>query len=144
MARGKGTKKGKGSKGFNQKNSEEFLAINGRKENISVTESGLQYEFVEQSEGTVSPNHSSTVTVHQRIKLIDGTIVDDTYKKNTPESFEMSEAIEGYYEGLTMMKEGDRYRFYIPSDLAWGNRGAGSKIGPYAVIIIDCRLISVE
>lgn len=143
MARSKSTKKGKGSKGFNQKNSEEFLEINGRKDHITITSSGLQYEIVEEGSGA-TPSNDSTVTVHQRIKLIDGTIVDDTYQRNTPESFDMSEAIAGYYEGLLMMQEGARYRFYIPSDLAWGNRGAGSKIGPYAVIIIDCRLISVE
>ena len=143
MARGKTTRKGgKISKGANQRVSDEFLAINGRKDGVITTESGLQYLIIDAVEGT-KPTHDSTVTVHQRIKLTNETMIADTYKINTPETFDMSEAIAGYAEGLMMMGEGSRYRFFIPSDLAWGNRGAGTKIGPYMVIIIDCRLIAV-
>ncbi len=143
MPRGKGSKKGKSSKGFNQKKTDDFLEINGRKDNIHTTDSGLQYEIVEESCGDV-PDDNCRITVHQRIKLIDGTIIADTYKSNAPESFDMDEAIDGYMEGLKLMNEGSRYRFFIPPELAWGNRGAGTKIGPYALIIIDCRLISIE
>lgn len=143
MARGKGTKRGKSSKGFNQQKTDDFLASNKTKPGIITTKSGLQYEIIEEGNGA-TPDEFSTVTVHQRIKLVDGKVIDDTYKKNSPESFDMSEAIEGYLEGLKLMKEDSRYRFFIHPDLAWGNRGAGSKIGPYALIIIDCRLISVS
>jgi FKBP-type peptidyl-prolyl cis-trans isomerase FkpA len=143
MARGKSSKKGKGSKGFNSKNSELFLEQNSNKSDVITLPSGLQYTIIEECDGH-SPDKNSTVTVHQRIKLVDETIIADTYKKNSPESFPMSEAIEGFYEGLKMMSIGSRYRFFIPPELAWGSRGAGSKIGPFAVIIIDCRLISIE
>ncbi len=143
MARGKSSKKGKGSKGFNSKNSEQFLQQNSQKPGVLTADSGLQYTIIEESDG-FSPNKNSIVTVHQRIKLVDETVIADTYKSNSPESFPMSEAIEGFYEGLKMMSEGSRYRFFIPPELAWGSRGAGNKIGPFAVIIIDCRLISIE
>lgn len=139
----KGTKRGKSSKGFNQQKTDDFLASNRNKPGIYTTGSGLQYEIIEEGNGVV-PDDFSTVTVHQRIKLVDEKVIDDTYKRNSPESFSMSEAIEGYREGLNLMREGSRYRFFIPPDLAWGNRGAGTKIGPYALIIIDCRLLSVN
>ncbi len=146
MARGKTSKKvkaGLSSKGANQKVSDTFLTQNKNKMGIFTTDSGLQYEIIEEGEGLI-PFKDSSVTVHQRIKLIDETVVADTYKVDTPERFDMKDAIAGYYEGLLLMKEGARYRFFIPADLAWGKRGAGTKIGPYMVIIIDCRLISVD
>ncbi len=137
----KGTKKGKSNKGSDRSKNESFLAENRYKTGVQVTDSGLQYEIIEEGDGDV-PSPKGSVTVHQRIKLIDGTVIDDTYKTNTTETFDLSDAIDGYFEGLMMMRSGSRYTFCIPSDLAWGNRGSGSRIGPYATIIIDCRLIS--
>lgn len=142
MARGKTGKKGKGSKGFNKKNSQDFLEKNRNKEDVFETASGLQYMIIDQKEG-LKPLLENAVTVFQRITLIDGTVVADSYKKNEPDTFPMSEAIEGYQEGLMMMEEGSRYRFFIPPELGWGKRGAGDKIGPDAVLIIDARLDAV-
>ena len=132
----------KGSSGFNKKNSAEFLEKNRRKPGVITTNSGLQYIVLENSDET-KPTINNTVTVHQRISLIDGTLIDDTYKRSDPLSFSMKEAIEGYREGLFLMGIGSRYRFYIPSELAWGKRGASNKIGPNSVLIIDARLIKV-
>ena len=142
MARGKTSRKGISSKGANQKASDSFLTLNATKKGVVTTPSGLQYLVLEEGDGP-SPTATDSVTVHQRITLTNTTVIADTYKKISPESFSMEEAIEGYREGLSLMKEGARYRFFIPPDLAWGNRGAGKAIGPYMVIIIDCRLLKV-
>ncbi len=141
MARGKGSKKGKSSKGSDREKNENFLLQNRYKAGIQITDSGLQYEIIEEGDGEV-PSPKGMVTVHQRIKLIDGTVIDDTYKIDRTETFDLADAIDGYFEGLMMMRSGSRYTLYVPSDLAWGNRGTSSRIGPYATIIIDCRLIS--
>jgi FKBP-type peptidyl-prolyl cis-trans isomerase FkpA len=140
--RSKGKGKGKGSQGFNRKNSEDFLDKNSRKDGVVTTESGLQYIVVDEKEGD-SPTPDHTVIVQQRIMLIDGTIIADTYKGVEPATFTMKEAIEGYREGMQLMSVGARYKFFIPSDLAWGKRGAGNKIGPYTTLIIDCRLVEI-
>ncbi|MBL7095485.1 FKBP-type peptidyl-prolyl cis-trans isomerase [candidate division KSB1 bacterium] len=142
MARANKRPKSKGSSGFNRKNSSEFLKKNRHKQGIITTNSGLQYLVLESSDET-KPTINNTVTVHQRISLIDGTIIDDTYKRSDPLSFTMKEAIEGYREGLFMMGVGSRYHFYISSELAWGKRGAGNKIGPNTLLIIDTRLIKI-
>ncbi|MFC1761492.1 FKBP-type peptidyl-prolyl cis-trans isomerase [Planctomycetota bacterium] len=133
----------KGSAGFNRKNSEDFLDKNRRKPGVVETDSGLQYLVMEEGEGT-SPFVEDTVVVQQRISLVDGTVIVDTYKTPDPAIFRMQEAIEGYREGLLLMKVGSRYRLFIPSDLAWGKRGAGSRIGPYATLIIDARLVDIR
>lgn len=145
MARGKHRKKKntKGSAGYNRKNSEDFLARNLKKPGVTETDSGLQILVLEEGDGS-SPMVEDTVVVQQRISLVDGTIIDDTYKTPDPAIFPMQEAIEGYREGLMTMKVGGRSRFFIPSDLAWGKRGAGSKIGPYATLIIDARLHEIR
>jgi len=109
---------------------------------VLETESGLQYLVIEEGAG-LKPQASDSVQVHQRITLMDGTIVADTYHESAPVVFTMKEAIEGYREGLFMMGVGSRYRFFIPHELAWGKRGAGSKIGPYAMLIIDVRLLDI-
>ena len=145
MARGKTSRHGKSIKGANQKVSDDFLTLNAGKPGVVTTGSGLQYLILDEGEGIgPTPDDFSTVTVHQRVSLVDKTVITDTYPSNTPESFTMDEAIDGYKEGLSLMKAGDRYRFFIPSDLAWGNRGSGNTIGPYMIIIIDCRLVSIS
>ena len=144
MSRKNTAKKGKGSQGFNRKNSEEFMLKNRAKAGVVQTASGLQYTIADQGEGGAKPTEHESVEVHQRIKLIDGNIVADSYKENWPEKFTMEESLAGYREGLQLMSVGDRYTFFVPHELAWGKRGAGSKIGPYATLIIDCRLISIN
>ncbi len=142
MARGNKKGKGKGSSGYNRKNSHDFLEKNRHKPDVMVTDSGLQYIIIDKQDGK-RPHEDNVVCVHQRITLIDGSVIDDTYQKNEPLEFSMAEAIPGYREGLKMMSIGSRYRFVIPPDLAWGKRGAGDKIGPNAVLIIDARLIEI-
>lgn len=142
MARGNKKGKGKGSAGYNRKNSDEFLERNRHKPDVYVTDSGLQYMIIDQQDNQ-KPDDHNYVLVHQRITLIDGSVIDDTYKNNEPVEFALDEAIPGYREGLKMMSLGSRYRFFIPPDLAWGKRGAGVKIGPNSVLIIDARLVDI-
>lgn len=140
MARGNKKKKGKGSQGQNRKQSEDFFNKNRTRKGVIETSTGLQYIVREEGEGP-SPIEQSTITVHQRITLLDGTIIRDTYKEPEPETFDLSEGIEGLKEGIPLMNTGAKYRFFVPPDLAWGKRGAGSKIGPYATLVFDIKLI---
>jgi FKBP-type peptidyl-prolyl cis-trans isomerase FkpA len=109
---------------------------------VVETPSGLQYTIKDPGIGK-SPDEWSTVEVNQRILLADGTVIKDTYHGTETDTFTMEEAIDGLKEGLALMKEGGKFRFVVPSDLAWGKRGAGDRIGPYAVLIFDIRLEKV-
>lgn len=135
-------KNAKGSTGMNRKNSEEFFVVNRHKPGVAETASGLQYTVLEEGEGPV-PGMRDTVVVNQRITLLDGTVVVDTYRSGEKGRFAVSEAILGLQEGLQLMRGGARYRFYIGPDLAWGKRGSGIKIGPHASLIFDIRLLEV-
>jgi FKBP-type peptidyl-prolyl cis-trans isomerase len=132
-------KKGKGSFGMNRKQTEDFLNKNKNREGVVETPSGLQYLVRDDVQG-VKPTLDDTVKVNQRITLIDGTVIADTYRKNEPDVFPLNEAIEGLKEGISMMSVCSKYRFFVPPDLAWGKRGAGDKIGPYATLIFDIKL----
>ena len=139
----KGKKEGKkqgGSSGQNRKNSDSYLDKYSKKEGVKETDSGLLYEIVKVGEGDF-PSANSNVTVHQRAMLVGGKVLDDTYKENTPMEFCLSEVIDGYAEGLQMMRVGSRYKFVVPSDLAWGKKGSGGRIGPNAVVIFDVHLL---
>ncbi|GET26342.1 FKBP-type peptidyl-prolyl cis-trans isomerase [Prolixibacter sp. NT017] len=136
----KKNKKQGGSSGQNRKTSEDFLEKNVKKPEINVTESGLQYEIIKEGEGTV-PDPDGYVKVHQRAILVGGKILDDTYKNNEPMEFRLKDTIDGYQEGLMMMRTGSRYKLYIPPELAWGKRGSGGRIGPNAVVIFDVSLL---
>lgn len=140
MARRETKKTNKGSAGNNRKSGEDFLSKNLKKEGVLETETGLQYQIVEDTNDN-GPDENSIITIHQRILLLNGNILADTYKENTPEEVNMNELIEGLQEGLLMMKKGSRYKFWIPSELAWGKKGTGNKIPPYAVLACDIRLI---
>ena len=122
---------------------ESFLKKNRLKDDVIETESGLQYTPISEGEGA-SPTEWSTVEVNQRILLVDGTVIKDTFRTADSDRFAMEEAIAGLKEGLPLMKEGSRYRFFVPPDLAWGKRGAGDKIGAYATLIFDIRLERVR
>jgi len=141
---GRGNKKSNlgGSAGQNRKKSEDFLLQNSQKANIQETSSGLQYEVIKEGEGS-SPRNYNTVKVSQRAWLLGGKILDDTYKDNSYMEFKLDETIEGYQEGLCMMKVGSRYRFYVPPELGWGKKGSGGRIGPYAVVIFDVALVEI-
>ena len=142
MARGNTKKKGKGSQGLNRKRTEDFLEKNKSKSDVVVLDSGLQYTIVDQSGSGEKCQVEDQVKVNQRIWLVDGTVVADTYK-GEPDKFLIKEAIEGYQEALMMMDVGDRYKLFVPPELAWGKRGAGNKIGPNATLIIDVRLLEI-
>lgn len=144
MARNKDKKSGKGSAGQNRKNSEEFLAKYQQKTDVVCCPSGLMYRIVDDSaSNTQQPSIDDSVEVHQRILLVDGSVIADTYKTNSPDKFSVEEAIDGLTEGLQYMTLGNRYEFVIPADLAWGKKGNSSKIGANAVLLIDVRLLSI-
>lgn len=137
-----GKQRGRGGAGQNRAESEAFLKKNRSKPDVIETASGLQYTVREEGTGK-HPDEWSTVEVNQRILLVDGTVIKDTYHGVETDTFTIDEAIPGLKEGLQIMKEGGKTRFVVPPDLAWGKRGAGSKIGPYATLIFDIRLEKV-
>ena len=126
----------------NRKNCEAFLTENAKREGIKVTESGLQYEVLESGKGD-SPKASDNVEVHYTGKLIDGTVFDSSVERGVPASFGVTQVIPGWVEALQLMHEGDKWRLYIPSDLAYGPNGAGGVIGPNMTLIFDVELLRV-
>lgn len=126
-----------------KKESEDFLAENKEKEGIQTTESGLQYEIIQQGSGQ-SPDENDQVTVHYTGKTVNGNIFDSSVERGEPVTFNVGQVIPGWTEGLQLMQEGGKARFYIPSDLAYGTRGAGPDIPPHSALIFDVELITVE
>ena len=126
----------------NRKNGEAFLSENAKREGIKVTESGLQYEVLVSGKGD-SPKASDNVEVHYTGKLIDGTVFDSSVERGVPASFGVTQVIPGWVEALQLMHEGDKWRLYIPSDLAYGPNGAGGVIGPNMTLIFDVELLRV-
>ncbi len=126
----------------NLKNGEAFLAENAKREGIKVTASGLQYEVLAEGNGD-SPKASDNVEVHYTGKLIDGTVFDSSVERGVPASFGVTQVIPGWVEALQLMKEGDKWRLYIPSNLAYGPNGAGGVIGPNMTLIFDVELLRV-
>lgn len=121
---------------------EKFLAENAKKEGVVVTASGLQYQVLQEGNGK-QPKASDTVRCHYEGTLIDGTVFDSSYKRGEPADFGLNMVIKGWTEGVALMKEGAKYRFFIPYNLAYGERGAGAMIPPYAALIFDVELIEV-
>ncbi len=126
----------------NLKNGEAFLAENAKREGIKVTASGLQYEVLTEGNGD-SPKASDNVEVHYTGKLIDGTVFDSSVERGVPASFGVTQVIPGWVEALQLMHEGDKWRLYIPSNLAYGPNGAGGVIGPNMALIFDVELLRV-
>ncbi|MDR1635838.1 MAG: FKBP-type peptidyl-prolyl cis-trans isomerase [Treponema sp.] len=120
----------------------DFLAENSRKEGIISTASGLQYEVIVEGTGT-RPQAADTVRVNYEGTLIDGQMFDSSYQRGEPTEFPLNGVIPGWSEGLQLMREGSNYRFYIPSDLAYGPEGASGVIPPYSALIFTVELISV-
>lgn len=119
-----------------------FLAENAKKEGIIVTKSGLQYEVLTEGTGK-KPKASDTVRCHYEGRLLDGTVFDSSYKRNAPADFGLQQVIAGWTEGVQLMAEGSKFRFYIPYILAYGEGGAGAMIPPFATLIFDVELIKV-
>lgn len=111
-----------------------FLEENAKKEGITVTESGLQYEIVTAGEGE-APTEDKEVTVHYEGTTIDGKVFDSSYARGEQISFGLGQVIKGWTEGLQLMNPGSKYKFYIPQELAYGERGAGADIAPFAALV---------
>lgn len=126
----------------NSEAGEAFLKENGIREGVKTTESGLQYEVIEEGNGAM-PKAGDDVTVHYTGTLIDGTVFDSSVERGAPATFGVTQVIPGWVEALQMMKEGAKWRLFIPSNLAYGPNGAGGIIGPNATLIFDVELIKV-
>lgn len=142
MAKREKKLRSKGSAGNNRKAGEDFLRQNMMKTGVEETDSGLQFSIVEETTGE-SPRLNDKVKIHQRALLLDGKILEDTYRQNSPDEVAIEELIEGLQEGLQLMSVGGRYKFWVPADLAWGRKGTGNKIPPNAVLSFDIRLLEI-
>ena len=122
---------------------EQFLADNAKKEGVVVLPSGLQYEVLTEGCGR-NPKATDNVKCHYEGRLIDGTVFDSSYRRGTPAVFGLNQVIAGWTEGVQLMQEGAKYRFFIPYNLAYGANGAGDSIPPYSALIFEVELISIE
>jgi len=122
---------------------EKFLAENAKKDGVKTTKSGLQYEVITMGDG-VKPVATDKVKVHYRGTLLDGTEFDSSYKRGQPISFPLNGVIKGWTEGVQLMSVGSKFKFYIPSDLAYGANGAGKAIGPDSTLIFEVELLAIE
>jgi len=120
-----------------------FLAENAKKEGVTTTESGLQYEVLTKGEGA-SPTTDDSVTVHYTGTLIDGTIFDSSVERGEPATFGVSQVIPGWTEALQLMSVGDKFRLVIPSELAYGPRGSGAKIAPNSTLVFEVELLNIN
>ena len=120
----------------------EFLKKNAEKEGVITTASGLQYMVLSEGNGK-SPKATDQVKCHYEGMLIDGSLFDSSLQRGTPATFPLNGVIAGWTEGLQLMKEGSKFRFFIPYELGYGARGAGASIPPYSTLIFDVELIEV-
>ncbi len=127
----------------NKVKGEAFLADNAKKAGVKVTASGLQYEVITMGDGE-KPKADSKVKVHYRGTTIDGVEFDSSYSRGQPISFPLNGVIKGWSEGVALMPVGSKFRFFIPSELAYGERGAGAKIGPNSTLIFEVELLAIE
>lgn len=121
---------------------EKFLAENAKKEGVKTTASGLQYEVLTEGKGA-HPKATDTVTVHYKGTLLNGEEFDSSYAREQPVTFPLANVIPGWTEGVQLMTPGSKYKFYIPSALGYGERGAGVKIGPNETLVFEVELLSV-
>jgi FKBP-type peptidyl-prolyl cis-trans isomerase FklB len=122
---------------------EKFLTENKKKDGVKTTASGLQYKVLKEGSGA-SPKETDTVVTNYKGTLLDGTEFDSSYKRNEPASFPVNRVIKGWTEALQLMKPGAKYQLFIPSALAYGERGAGQLIGPNATLIFEVELLSIK
>lgn len=121
-----------------------FLEANGKREGVTTTKSGLQYEVLTPGKGERSPKATDTVVCHYEGRLVSGKVFDSSYERNQPAEFGLNQVIPGWTEGLQLMNEGAKFRFYIPYLLGYGEQGAGPSIPPYSTLVFDVELISVK
>ncbi len=121
---------------------EDFLADNAKRDEVTVTESGLQYEVITTGEGD-KPTAASTVRTHYHGTLLDGSVFDSSYDRGQPAEFPVGGVIKGWTEALQMMTVGSKWRLYVPHNLAYGEQGAGGAIGPYSTLVFDVELLEI-
>lgn len=122
---------------------EKFLAENAAKEGVTVLPSGLQYTVIKEGEGR-KPKATDKVKCHYEGTLTNGQVFDSSYRRGEPAVFPLNGVIAGWTEGVQLMSEGSKYRFFIPYNLAYGEHGAGQAIPPYAALVFDVELLSIE
>lgn len=122
---------------------EAFLAENGKREEVVSLPSGLQYEVIHDGNGE-TPGNTDTVVTHYRGTLIDGKEFDSSHRRGEPARFPVNRVISGWTEALQLMKVGSKWKLFIPSDLAYGERGAGKVIGPHATLIFEIELLEIQ
>ncbi|MBV8062879.1 MAG: FKBP-type peptidyl-prolyl cis-trans isomerase [Nevskia sp.] len=127
----------------NKEAGDKFLADNGKKAGVKTTASGLEYEVLTEGKGE-HPKATDKVTVNYKGTLLDGTVFDSSYDRNQPVSFPLANVIPGWTEGVQLMTPGSKYKFYLPSNLAYGERGAPPKIGPNSTLVFEVELISID
>lgn len=120
-----------------------FLTQNRAVEEVTETDSGLQYQILQHGKGTEHPTASSEVTVHYHGTLLDGTVFDSSVERNKPISFGLNQVIRGWTEGVQLMVIGDKFKFFIPSELGYGDRSAG-KITPNSTLIFEVTLLAIK
>lgn len=128
----------------NKKAGEEFLAKNKERKGVVVLESGLQYEVLKKGTGKQKPKIDDTVKTHYHGTLPDGTVFDSSVDRGEPISFPVNGVIAGWTEALQLMTVGDKWKLYVPGNLAYGERGAGTKIGPNQVLVFEVELLDIE
>jgi FKBP-type peptidyl-prolyl cis-trans isomerase len=134
LAAGEGTKKA----------GEAFLAANKQRQGVITTASGLQYEVLKRGDGTVSPKATDKVKVHYHGTNIDGSVFDSSVERGEPISFALNRVIPGWTEGVQLMHVGDKFKFYIPQELAYGANSPSPKIKPFATLIFEVELLGIE
>lgn len=122
---------------------EKYLTENAKKDGVITLPSGLQYQVLQEGNGK-SPKATDKVVCHYEGMLVDGTMFDSSIQRGEPATFPLNGVIAGWTEGLQLMKEGAKYRFFIPYQLGYGERGAGASIPPFATLIFDVELIEVK
>lgn len=121
----------------------QFLAENAKRDEVTVTESGLQYRVIKEGAGA-KPSATDTVETHYEGKTLDGKIFDSSVKRGTPASFPVNGVIKGWQEALQMMAVGTKLELFVPSDLAYGPEGMGGAIGPHAVLVFEVELLAIK
>ena len=128
----------------NKQEGEAFLAENAKKKGVVVTKSGLQYRVLREGNGGYKPTVEDELKVHYRARFIDGTEFDSTYKRNEPYSVNAKMLISGWAEAVQLMSEGSKWELYVPTDLAYGEKGSDPYVGPNAVLIFEVELLDIE
>lgn len=127
----------------NMEAGETFLAENAKKEGVKTTPSGLQYQVITAGDGA-KPKATDEVTVHYHGTLIDGTVFDSSVERGEPTSFPLNRVIPGWTEGVQLMPKGAKYKFFIPYDLAYGERSTGPHIKPYSALVFEVELLEID